>query len=242
MKNRRHGCRGPTRWLIPASAGLLLPLVWACAGGPQAPAATAAPPFSARVETVPRDTILAYASRLAFDTSIAASDAQHLLLRRGDAVVVGPFAQIAPERGAGSLSKAQLASGRIIARVSASDSYPPLGLSRGVSYLWADSAPGGWRAVVVPANPAEQLRTVPLGYKRGDSLALAHTCSPTRAAWATSPYPLAGSPWWVCCTTYGCCCFGRPCEDFTINPGGPWPPLDSLPLPELLGSPLTPPS
>jgi len=217
MKNARQGCRGPTRWLIPASAGLLLPLVGGCAGGPQAPAATAAPPFSERVETVPRDTILAYAGRLAFDTSIAASDAQHLTLRRDDATVVGPFAQIAPERGAGSLSRAQLASGRIIARVSASDAYPPLGLSRGVNYLWVDSVPSGWRGVIVPANPVEQLQTMPLDYKRDGP----HTCWPPRAAWATSPFPLAGGPAWVCCTTRGCCCLGGPCLDNTINPSGP---------------------
>jgi len=243
MTNSRQGCRGPARWLIPASAGLLLPLVGACRGEPQAPAPTAPPPFAERVETVPRAQVLDYASRLVFDTSVAASDAQHLLLRRGDATVVGPFAQIAPERGAASLSEAQLWSGRIIARVSVSDSYPLLGFPRGVSYLWADSAPSGRRWVIVPTNLAERLRTVPLGYER-DSLGVRHLCRPSRAVWGTYPGPQGAGrpPWWVCCTTYGCCCSGGPCEGHTINPGGPFPPPREWPSPEFLGAPPMPPS
>lgn len=247
MSDSRRSCRWLRRRLIPAVAGLVLPFVGACPGERQVPA-TPAPPFSERVETVARDTILAYASRLGFDTSVAASDAQHLLLRRGDATVVGPFVQIAPERGAGSLSEAQLASGRIIARVSASDSYPPLGFPRGVSYLWVDSAPSGLRWVIVPTDRAERLRTVPLGYRR-DSPAATDICWHARSLWvwysdlrAPTVGPTssvaAGVVPWVRCTCYGCCCYGGPCRETTINPTGEFvPPPSEWPRPELIGPP-----
>ncbi len=186
---------------------------------------TGPPPFSERVESVPRELILGYARQLEFDTSAAASDAQNLVYRRGDAVVVGPFAQIAPERGAGSLSDAQLARGRIIARVSVSDSYPPLGLARGVSYLWVDSLASGFRWVIVPTDPALPLRAAPLTRTRHPRDGGADSCAgrPAQAAWQAYPDPegAGGVGPWVSCPCWGCCCRGQPCFEATIDPGDP---------------------
>ncbi len=242
MKSSRQGCRGAARWLIPASAGLLLPIVEAYAQRPQVPVATPAPPFSQPVERVPRGQILEYARGLVFDTSVAASDAQYVTLRRDDRTVVGPFMQIAPERGAGSLSDAQLVSGRIIARVSVSDSYPPLGLLRGVSYLWADSAPSGWRWVIVPENPAARLLTLPLTRTRHPA-AGADSCLGRSARAVMVAYPSAEGAAgvvvpWTRCPCYGCCCYGGACRESTINPtGAPVSPPREWPRPVPIGGP-----
>lgn len=166
-----------------------------------APSGTTAPGFAA-LDGTPRATLLAYGSSLSFDTALAAGDEQPLPVRDSTGrIVPGPVVRIEPERGAAYLTRAQLGSGRIIARYRAQAAYPPLGIPVGMSYIWADSIGGKWREVVIPETPSESLRT--------DSMTLdIHSPAyygphPVHAArWIVgSDYVLCNKP----CTEYGCC-------------------------------------
>ncbi len=155
-----------------AVGGAMLILVSGCRGAPEerpatpgaggAGAATQAPLFAQGVEAVPRESVIAYGRRLTFDTSHAASDAQHLVTRRAGQLLIGPYARIAPEAGSHRLTRANLASGRVIARIDSDGPYPERGIPQGVSYLWVDSGAGGWRSIVVPEAVDQPMAEKPL--------------------------------------------------------------------------------
>jgi hypothetical protein len=123
---------------------------------------TRPPPFADRVEMVERGALVAYGRSLVFDTSFGVSDVRHLTWSEDGKVVLGPIAQLAPERGAHLVLRAQLAQGRILGRVRTSGAVRGLGLPQGESYLWADSVEGAFRWVVIPVNADEPLRAMPL--------------------------------------------------------------------------------
>jgi hypothetical protein len=126
------------------------------------------PGFGAPVESVPRDSVLRYAASLRFigkDEDHGAGDEQPMLYRAGDprAAVVGPgttVARVEPEARTTRLTRAQLRQGRIIARILSTGVYEPLGLRRGVNYVWIDSTAAGWRAIIIPETTTEPLDTV----------------------------------------------------------------------------------
>lgn len=121
-----------------------------------AAAATAAPQFAASMDSTPREEFLRYAQSLQYDTSVLASDAQHLIVRRGDASVPGPFARISPAVGSESNDDAALRAGRIIARITLTHE----ARSEQV-YVWADSGRSGHRVVLVPSSA--DLAPLPIG-------------------------------------------------------------------------------
>lgn len=137
-----------------------------CAGPPKPPPTPAA--HFSDPDSVPRDSILAYARSLVFDTNYGAGDSQRLMLgttcppwAMGGNCTYGPLASIQPQVGSYRIpDSATLAAGRIIARIVTVDSqYAKLGLRGGdTTYWWVDTkGPMGWRSVLVPSNPADSL-------------------------------------------------------------------------------------
>jgi len=116
---------------------------------------TPAPRFALRAGEIPRDSFLAYAATLTFDTTHGAWDEQPLPLVNDSGRVVGmPIIRVESEIGAASLSRSQLAKGRIIARYTAKGPYTPLGIPRGISYVWVDSMGSKFRELVVSEDPS----------------------------------------------------------------------------------------
>lgn len=137
MRPTDRGMR-PRRGVRGAGAALVL-VVAACGPRP-----TPAPPFGgSNVDSVSDSAVAAYGGALTFDSVAAHGDL---------ATVVGvgttDTLQIAPEIGAGSLSHAQLVSGRITGRVVATASYATLGIQHGINYIWTDSSAYGWRDIL----------------------------------------------------------------------------------------------
>lgn len=157
--------------LAQRNAALVLAVLATACGGSGTPAASVAaggggprptPAPGWTLESVPRDSLLAYGGRLDFDTSHFASDAQNLIFPasgHGGRPSVGPYASIAPEIGTASLNRGQLGSGRIIARIISSAPYAPLMLDSGTTYIWVDSmgAMAGWRMVLISHRAATAL-------------------------------------------------------------------------------------
>ncbi len=120
------------------------------AAPPAGPRASVAPAFTAPVDSLSRAEIVAYARGLSYDTAKAVSDAQYLVIAQAGRLVVGPYAQVAPEVGAAANTRETLGQGRIIGRITLDADYPPHGLSAGTSYVWVDSVGGTFRMVYVP--------------------------------------------------------------------------------------------
>jgi hypothetical protein len=197
------------RWMT--MLGLAMAGSVACAPRADTQVDSGAHAFTVPIERVSREDMLAYARRMHFDTSYAAADVRQLVWRERGRTVVGPYAEIAPERSAYRLSSAQLAQGRVIARVRTTGPIPPLGVPAGVSYLWVDSTRSGRRLIVIPESPTEPLRQLPLGIREHQDT----TGRPmaTRAAFQLE----AGGGVQMPCKPWGCCC---------IDPGSSVPPCD----------------
>jgi hypothetical protein len=138
------------------------------------PRATPPPGFAGPVDAVPRDTALAYASSLVYDSSYMAGDAQYLLQRDS---ATGPvtalrYAKIQPEIGAAAIDSAGLVRGRFLARLKLDSAYVlrlPVGpghdttftLPDSVSYLWVSGSPGHAHMVLVPATASDSAVRLP---------------------------------------------------------------------------------
>jgi hypothetical protein len=124
---------------------------------------TPAPRFEGRpITAVTRSEIIAYADGLTFASDRAVSDSQPLLFPPnpggGPLPVVGPWAKIESEIGLPSLSRADMAAGRIVARVSSDSNYFNLGLARGVHYVWVERGSSGrWTAYMIPRDGGRQM-------------------------------------------------------------------------------------
>src|SRR5438552_2056861 len=140
------------RWAGGAGAiGLAALALGAWSGEPNHPThprPVPAPTFSS-IESATRGEIVAYASSLVFDTSYHAIDTRRLAAADGTDPGSEPLVTIAPEIGIVPLSDADLAKGRIIARLTASGSSARYGLAKGENYLWMDSQGGEMRAFLV---------------------------------------------------------------------------------------------
>ena len=175
---------------------------------------TPAPPFENPTQVAARD-MIAYGQSLEFDSTGTASDSARLPDETPGATGTPGWSYVDPERGSLTIARADLAKGRIIARIRSAGRFARFGLAPGVNYIWVDSVESGWRTLVYPANPGSgdryTLRAVAV---RPDSMA-------TRAEgrWVrgrrSAAVPVAGFSLvrlqddvggvWVTCAR-GCCC------------------------------------
>jgi hypothetical protein len=110
---------------------------------------TPAPAFLGRsIDNVATRDILAHARTLRFDATSPAGDRITAHSPSGEVVHL----QVDPEVGAAALADADVEAGRIIARVTSSAPYAPLGLAAGTSYFWVDGAGEHARAVMIPED------------------------------------------------------------------------------------------
>jgi len=189
----------------------VLALAAACAPPPAT--GTEAPPDSITnpLAADQRAAVLEYARRLRFDSlPHGAGDRQRLTtldpITRRD--VLGPLAQLLPERRARGNTWPSLERGRIVGRITTDGPYATLGLPAGVSYVWIDSLrPSDYtsvgRAIVIPEDPSVAATRLPVLYFR-DPHAV-HSREPA-ARWLYVP---GHSEWpWLACVTSGCCVVG----------------------------------
>jgi hypothetical protein len=117
-----------------------------------------APNFRGPIESVPHSEILEYVGRLQFVQDPHLSDEQPLVdsVTAGELTRLGPKARIEPELHSVQITPRELREGRIIARIISDGTFEPLGIRRGIQYLWVDSSTGRWRAAMIPANGAEK--------------------------------------------------------------------------------------
>ena len=134
-------------------------------GGGQVPPESppAAPPFAGtRIEEADRAAVLAYARAQKFVP--ISGDSQRLMLGTScpEGCRYGPLARIDPVAGTFMLDSAQLAAGRIVARVVNADTmgYPKFNLGpRDTVYWWIDGRPngGGYRSVLISSRDDAKL-------------------------------------------------------------------------------------
>jgi len=120
--------------------------------GPAGPRPTPAPEFTLPVTAASHADLVAYAHSLTFDTTAPGVDRRYLVVAQGTRLVVGPFAELAPEIGAAAISHQDLVQGRILARLTVEGTQPVIGSAAGTAYLWVDSVGDALRSVVVPES------------------------------------------------------------------------------------------
>src|SRR6266536_3399871 len=112
---------------------------------------TPAPEF-ASFDSASRATILAYARTLSFSTAHGSNDTRRLS-PSCRTCPPGPIATVDPEIGSHVVPLADLAKGRIIARLINQDTVSINGLAaRDTTYVWAENAQGRWRAMLIPTR------------------------------------------------------------------------------------------
>jgi hypothetical protein len=143
--------------------------------------------FGAPVESIARTRFNECARRLEFVQDPHLSDEQPLIYPadRGRPLRVGPTARIEPERGATALGQRQVHEGRVIARIISDGPYEPLGIRRGIQYVWIDSTRAGWRALMIPANDADSITRLGVAVRRLPHLGRAPV--PPAAGWRFDP-------------------------------------------------------
>jgi hypothetical protein len=172
-------------------------------GGPPAPR------FGASIESVPRTTFLAYVERLEFVSDPHLSDEQPLIdsaisgqLRR-----VGPRARIEPEVRSTKITDEQLRDGRVIARIISDGTFEPLGIRRGIQYVWIDSSTGRWRAAIIPATATEPIRMLSASVRERPHLKIVPSALWYYGRWVgPGPVPPIGPQGQGSCGTR-CCAF-----------------------------------
>jgi hypothetical protein len=107
---------------------------------------------SATVDTVAFDSIRAYARSLKYDTMPGAADESRMRFdstgkSRPDNI--GDLARIEPELGAWRLDTAELAQGRIIARIHTDSAHLPTGYGPWDTWWWIDRKGGQWRSLLL---------------------------------------------------------------------------------------------
>jgi hypothetical protein len=188
---------------------LVVLLLWWLCYHPSRVRATPAPTFTTPIDSTPRDTVLAYARSLGYDTATGAGDMQRLMVGTvcppwagGGNCTYGPLARIEPESGSYAISDTvALGSGRIIARIVTFDSaYAKLSLSANdTTYWWIEKAGATWRSIFISSDTLIPLATAdttqyyaPATHQWHQSLA--------RFIWSDSDEQL-----WSTCTEKGCC-------------------------------------
>jgi hypothetical protein len=118
---------------------------------------TPAPQHFTNVDSIPFDSIRAYAHTLQFDTVTYTADVRRVKFdSTGKSKVdeLGDSARIEPEIGAWNLTVTELARGRIIARIRTDSVHSANGYGPWWTWWWVDKhgAPGdtSWRSVLLP--------------------------------------------------------------------------------------------
>jgi hypothetical protein len=117
---------------------------------PQAQAQVPAPPSFTSPDQADRAAVVTYARSLRFVSDPLRMDEQTISVSGNTRTI----ARIEPTDYSASLSPADRARGAIIARFVSTGVYAPVGLRRGVQYMWVDSTASGWRALMVPEDPS----------------------------------------------------------------------------------------
>ena len=147
--------------------GMLLAILIGCRppGGSEVPpppeSPPQAPPFAGPIESADRAAVLAYARAQQYVP--VSGDSQRLMLgtKCPEACRYGPLARIDPVAGTFLLDSAQLAEGRVVARVVNADTlgYAKFNLGpRDTVYWWIDGRPGGgYRSVLISSRADAKL-------------------------------------------------------------------------------------
>lgn len=169
---------------------------------------TPAPGFRGMpISAVPRGDIIRYAESLAYASDPAVADSQPLLVppaTPGGPPTLGPWARIEAMVGTPVLTRAELAAGRIIGRITSEGTYADLGLERGVHYLWVQRyAAGAWEAYMIPRDAVRPITRLPFNVQTEPPGArMAAYRGVPRARWYYAINP--GSAGWFNCD--GDCC------------------------------------
>lgn len=182
----------------------------------QTPAGTRGPNFSGPLEETSRAQALAYARALQFDTSVSRSDGRQITWRTSRGEVQTASVLIAPELNAHRLTEAELAQGRIIARVRASQRFPKLGLPQGESSLWANRVGTRWRFVIIPDDLSQPMRSIPMLYEQ-------HPFALPGCENSGAKLLGAGGWVWIGCGCKACCCVQAGPECTNLRFGKPFP-------------------
>ena len=100
------------------------------------------------IEHVPIAEVTSYASTLRFDAAGGDADVAAITPANGETIRL----EAEPVVDASRISERDRAAGRIIARLTSSAAYAPLGLVAGVNYFWVDGKGDQARAVMIPAD------------------------------------------------------------------------------------------
>lgn len=185
-----------TEWLrgMRPGAVVVAALVVMCCRPYSTPAAAFS---SARVDSLPYDSLHAYAVGLRFDTVVGAADVRRVAFDTGlqmeHVADAGDSARIEPEEGAWALDTSQLAQGRIIARVTTAHFHRPFGFGPRPTYWYVYKKDTSWRSLFL----SDSLR-------RGIPGSLRLTLHPSHR-WTMSLSRWAGSPMWSTCSETACC-------------------------------------
>ncbi len=164
----------------------------------QEPQATLGPKTfdAAQVRSAPTESIAAYAAALTFDSVLGAADERPFDLER-NAFTTGVTSRIEPEIGSYRIAEADLADGRIIARLKSSVPAPGWGVGRGWTWWWVDKrGANGWRSVFIPELGKPEDRVV------RDSLKLDYHYG---QQWRQAIARFTHSTWGTCVNGKGCC-------------------------------------
>ena len=140
-------------WWSPGAA-LWLPVVlassWACKQGQEAePRPARLPRFTAaQINSIPFDSIRVYAERLPFNSQPPAAHSTPVDWA-GDSIGGPDTSWIEPVVGAYQFDSAELARGRIVARIWSNQVYRPAGLGPWWTYWWIDRDGGTWRSLLI---------------------------------------------------------------------------------------------
>lgn len=185
------------RLAAPVLAALI---VASCKGGEQE--GTAAPGFS--IGDAPlayADSVAAYAERIGFNEYAGAGDVQLLHRDPCPPCTHGPTVALQPQRGSHRFTRAELAQGRVIAKLGNRDTtgYDRYALApRAVVYWWVDSTAGKWRSIFFRVSPDRAAVVSDLDLLDDHP---AGTWGHASATWLWGSAEIA----WATCGDRGCC-------------------------------------
>jgi hypothetical protein len=191
-------------WLVAAAVSIAALVVGNCqVREERGPEPTPAPPFSGQ-GTLDQAQVLAYARTLHYDTEHGAGETRRLMVGCPPGQCrYGPLVRIDPEEGAVSLSRDQLAQGRVLVRMISLDTmpYPKLGLgARPDTAYWFVRDSAGLRSWYVSSD---RKRTI-VGPDTFKLTEYPHG-KPWRRTIARFVFRETDEGLWIPCIVYYCC-------------------------------------